>query len=215
MNQEEQILDNAVIANANFTEFTFPLTFEFKLGTLSNDFIAKDASGQTIAYVRQKMFRLKEAIMVYSDENKSELKYKINANKIIDFSANYEFTNNNDKVLGSVGRKGMKSLWKAHYELFDADKNKEFTIKEENPWAKVLDTLMSEIPIVGIFTGYAFNPKYGVLSNEGKTIARLSKEKSFFGRKFKLEKLENLNEGDSERILLGLMMMVLLERRRG
>ena len=33
MNQEEQILDNAVIANANFTEFTFPLTFEFKLGT--------------------------------------------------------------------------------------------------------------------------------------------------------------------------------------
>ena len=72
MIQEEQLLDNAVIANANFKEFNYPLTFEFKLGTLSNDFIAKDASGQTIAYVRQKMFRLKEAIMVYGDENKSE-----------------------------------------------------------------------------------------------------------------------------------------------
>lgn len=215
MIQEDQLLDNAVIANANFKEFNYPLTFEFKLGTLSNDFIAKDASGQIVAYVRQKMFRLKEAIMVYADENKSELKYKINANKIIDFSASYEFTNNNDQVLGSIGRKGMRSLWKAHYDIFDADKNKEFTIKEENPWAKVFDTLMSEIPVVGIFTGYAFNPKYGIINNEGKTVVRLSKEKSFFGRKFKLEKIDSLKEGDSERILLGLMMMVLLERRRG
>ncbi|MBI1837602.1 MAG: hypothetical protein HYR91_10110 [Flavobacteriia bacterium] len=201
--------------NADFKEFNFPLTFEFKLGTLSNDFIAKDANGQIVAYVRQKMFRLKEAIMVYADEHKTNLKYTINANKIIDFSASYEFLNNNNQLVGSVGRKGMKSLWKAHYDVFDTEKSKEFTIKEENPWAKVMDTLMSEIPIVGIFTGYAFNPKYGILDNSGKTVARLSKEKSFFGRKFKLEKLENLKEGDSERILLGLMMMVLLERRRG
>ena len=215
MTHEEQLLDSTFVKNADFKEFNFPITFEFKLGTLSNDFIAKDASDKTIAYVKQKMFRLKETISVFSDESKSELKYKINANKIIDFNASYEFTNNNDQVIGSVGRKGMRSIWRAHYEIFDPEKKSEFSISEENPWAKVMDTLMSEIPLVGIFTGYVFNPKYGVKSKDGKTVARLTKEKSFFGRKFKLEKLENLNEGDSEQMLLSLMMMILLERRRG
>lgn len=215
MTQEDQLLDSVLVKNADFKEFNFPITFEFKLGTLSNDFTAKDASGKTLAYVKQKMFRFKETISVFSDESKSQLKYKIDANKIIDFNASYQFTDNNDQFLGSVGRKGMRSLWKASYEVFDTERKSDYSIKEENPWAKVMDTLMSEIPVVGLFTGYMFNPKYGILSNDGKTLVRLSKEKSLFGRKFKLEKLDELKEGDSERILLALMMMILLERRRG
>ena len=35
------------------------------------------------------------------------------------------------------------------------------------------------------------------------------------GRKFKLEKLSELNEGEGERMVLAIMMMSLLERRRG
>jgi hypothetical protein len=41
------------------------LHLNLKLGTLSNDFYNKDASGQTIAYARQNMFRSNETIMVY------------------------------------------------------------------------------------------------------------------------------------------------------
>ena len=45
---------------------------------------------------------------------------------------------------------------------------------------------------------------------------RLSKERSVTGRRFKLDKLsEGVDAEESERILLGLMMMNLLERRRG
>jgi hypothetical protein len=50
---------------------------------------------------------------------------------------------------------------------------------------------------------------------DGTQVVRISKEASFFGRRFELDKLAEVNDGESERILLSLMMMSLLERRRG
>lgn len=215
MSQETDLLDSNFVKPATYKEFAFPLTFSFKIGTLANDFVAKDASGKTIAYVRQKMFKFKEAIMIYSDESKSNLLYKINADRIIDFNASYNFSTADDQVIGRVGRRGMRSLWKAHYEIFDTGNKSEYSIKEENPWSKVFDAMLCEVPLLGMFSGYMFNPKYGVFDNDGKIMARLSKQPSFFGRHFKLEKLEDLKEGDDERVMLALMMMILLERRRG
>jgi hypothetical protein len=44
---------------------------------------------------------------------------------------------------------------------------------------------------------------------------RLKKHASFVGRKFGVDKLAELDETSELRLLLGLMQMVLLERRRG
>ena len=44
---------------------------------------------------------------------------------------------------------------------------------------------------------------------------RLKKESSFTGRKFNVTQLKELYDGENEKIVLGLMMMILLERRRG
>jgi uncharacterized protein YxjI len=211
----EDLLDQEVVKNTSMKEFEFPLDFEFKVSSFANDFTAKDANGKTLAYVRQKMFKLKEAISVFQDTSKEKLLYTINADRIIDFSANYLFKQNDGTSLGRVGRKGAKSILKAHYEVFDNEDVLEFIINEENPWAKVGDAFLSEIPVVGIFTGYMFNPKYIVKRPDGTEVARLSKEKSFMGRRFKLSKLGEIQEGESERMLLALMMMSLLERRRG
>jgi len=215
MSNDSALLDDTLIQSPDFKEFSFPITFEFKIGTLANDFVARDVSGRTLAYVRQKMFKFKEAIKVYGEESKTHLLYEINADRVIDFNACYAFTDADGKAVGKIGRRGMRSLWKASYDIFNAGGVVEFRIQEENPWSKVMDTLMAEVPLVGIFTGYMFNPKYAVISNDGTKVARLSKEASFFGRRFKLEKLADLKPGDSERIMLSFMMMALLERRRG
>ncbi|MFD2163135.1 hypothetical protein ACFSJU_12085 [Paradesertivirga mongoliensis] len=215
MNQDYPTLDSSVTETQEKRAFDFPITFEFKIGTFANDFVARDASGRTIAYVRQKMFKFKEAIVIYPNEDKSEPLYKINADRVIDFNAKYTFSDRRDQEIGSVGRKGMKSLWKANYDVFDHHKNLEFNIREENPWTKVADSLLGEIPLLGLFTGYMFHPKYVVTNAQGIPVARLSKEASFFGRKFTLDKLSDIKQNESARILLALMMMVLLERRRG
>ncbi|MBL4593294.1 MAG: hypothetical protein JKX68_05685 [Flavobacteriales bacterium] len=206
---------NTTAAKSSFTDFNYPITFVFKIGALANDFTAKDASGNTIAYVKQKMFKLKEAINVFSNESKTDVLYTIAADRIIDFNASYTFKNKSGIELGKVGRKGRKSLLKAHYEIFDTNNNLDYTITEENPWAKVGDALLGEVPILGMFTGYLFNPKYIVKDGNDEIIARLSKEASFFGRRFKLDEVGKFKSGDGERIMLALMMMSLLERRRG
>lgn len=214
MSITNDLLDESFI-ETKINDYNYPLTFEFKIGTLANDFIVKDAEGITVAYVRQKMFKLKEAIQVFTNEQRTKVAYTISADRIIDFNASYSFKNENDEEIGRVGRKGMKSILKANYEVFSENNQKEFQIKEENPWVKVFDSLLGEIPILSMFTGYLFNPKYIVNNSDGTPAVRLTKEPSFFGRKFKLEKLGEINQKDSEKIILSLMMMSLLERKRG
>ncbi|MFT3752332.1 MAG: hypothetical protein QM800_05470 [Paludibacter sp.] len=195
--------------------FQFPIDFTFRIGTLSNDFIAKDANGMTVAYVRQKMLKLIEEVQVFADESRSQQIYTIKANQWLDFSASYTFTDRNGLDIGRIARKGWASIWKANYDIFDQSQMKVLFVREENPWAKVFDSLLGEVPIVNIFTGFFFHPAYVVVRPDETKIARLRKVTSFFGRRFVIEKLAEFEKGEEERILLGLMMMILLERRRG
>lgn len=196
-------------------DFKFPLDFTFNIGTLSNDFTAVDAHQKTVAYVKQKLFKFKEDVSVFENESKTKVLYKIKADRWIDFSACYSFSDPQGKELGKIGRKGWASLWKAHYEIFDKNKQLKFTIREENAWVKVLDGLVGQIPIINLFTGLFLNPAYLVINNRNETVVRLSKEKSLVGRRFKVSEIKKLDGLDDDIILLGLMMMVLLERRKG
>jgi uncharacterized protein YxjI len=193
----------------------FPINFKFHIGTLANDFTATDANGNTIAFVRQKILKIFDEVQIFTDSSKSQLLYTIKANKWIDFSATYSFYDAQGNIIGSVARKGWASIWKARYDIYDNQQKQEFHIREGNPWTKVGDSFFSEIPLIGMFTGYVFNPSYFVLDSTGNQIARLKKQASFFGRKFTIDKLADFPEVDSQRILLSLMMMILLERRRG
>ncbi len=193
----------------------FPVNFQFKISTLANDFTARDADGAVIAYVRQKMFRLKEDINIYNDDSKTQINYKIKADRWLDFSAAYSFLDRNGNEFGKIARKGWRSIWKATYEIIDENQKLQYNIKEENPWIKVFDTLLCEVPILSLFSGYFFNPAYIVTDVDNNPIVRLKKQPSFFGRKFELTQIGELDNDDDDRIMIGLMMMILLERRRG
>ena len=194
----------------------FPVNFKFKISSFANDFTATDASGKTIAYVRQKMFKFKEDIQIYNDESRTKVNYQIKADRWLDFSAAYSFYDNNSgKEFGKVVRKGWRSIWKAEYQIIDQFEKQQYTISEENAWVKVIDSLLGEIPIVGMFSGYFFNPSYIVVGQQNQTIIRLKKLPSFFGRNFELTRVGSMDSDDDDRVMLGLMMMILLERRRG
>jgi hypothetical protein len=193
----------------------FPVNLVFNIATISNDFSAKDADGGTICYVRQKMFKFVDEIEVFSDETRSDKRYSIKADKWIDFSTTYSFTDANGQMLGCIGRKGWASLWKAHYEILDENRRPDLVLREDSAWVKVMDGLLGEIPILGFFTGYVFNPSYTVARPDGTPVVQLKKVPSLIGRRFTIEKLNEFETGEEERIVLGLMMMILLERRRG
>jgi len=193
----------------------FPINFRFKISTLSNDFTATDANGKVIAYVKQKMFKLKEDISIYSDETQSKVNYQIKADRWLDFSAAYSFYDENGKEFGKIVRKGWRSIWKTNYEIIDHQERAQYIIKEKNAWVKVMDSLFGQIPILGMFTGYLFNPSYLLKNELQDVIVMLKKKPSFFGREFEVDKIGKIDNDDDDRIMLGLMMMILLERRRG
>lgn len=192
----------------------YPLEIKFKLMALAQQLTISDAQGGLLFYVRQKAFKLREAITVFADAEQTRPLYQINAEKILDFSGRYNFTDAAGRPVGSVKREGMRSIWKAHYDIYDGQQVV-LTIREENAWTKVFDSLFGELPVVGMFSGYLFHPAYIVSRPQGSAVLRMAKQPAFFEGRFTVEKLGVVGEDEELRALLGLVMMILLERARG
>jgi len=194
----------------------YPLDLSFKILAIAPQIFVRDANGQDICYIKQKLFKFKEKIEVFKDKSKSDLLATIQANKVIDWSARYFFNTADGQDTGSVGRRGAKSLLKAHYDVFNPGSEKAaFTIQEENPWAKVGDAIFGGIPLVGILSGYLFNPRYIAKRADGTPVMRLSKKRAFLESKFVLDKLDNLSEQEELTLVFSFVMLNLLERQRG
>lgn len=194
----------------------YPLDFKFKISTLASDFNITDKNGQPVAYVRQKMFKLKEDVIIFNDESKSKELFRIQANQWIDFNSSYSIKDAiSSTSFGRLARKGMRSFWKSTYEILDSGDQQKYTVTEDNAWVKLFDGMVSEIPVVGMFTGYFLNPSYTVKDANGKEYFRLKKMPSLLGRRFQLDRLIDIADEDESLVILSLLMMVLLERARG
>jgi hypothetical protein len=192
----------------------YPLDLRFSLFALSQQITVRDAGGNSILFVKQKMLRLKEKVEVFSDSTLKNKLFEINADRIIDFSANYSFTAADGSNWGAVRRLGMRSLWSAHYEVIE-DNAVDMHIREENPWKKLIESLLGEIPVVGFLALYLLNPSYLITLADGIPAMRVIKKPSVFERYFVIEKINEVDQDDELRALLSLIMMVLLEKSRG
>ena len=195
----------------------YPLTLTFKTFALASQATVTDASGRTILYTKQKLFKFREHVEIWTEKSQATRLAEIKADKLIDWSARYTSTDAQGQEIGSVGRKGWRSIWKAHYETFNpGDRTADFSIREENPWTKVLDSLLGDIPILGLFTGYFFHPSYLAARLASKCPAmRLTKQPAFLEGRFKIEKLGEVTPREELNLFLSFMMLIMLERRRG
>jgi hypothetical protein len=153
-------------------------------------------------------------VKIFADEQQQRPLYNMKANKILDFSAQYNITRPEGSTVGAVKRKGMRSLWKATYLIVDASGAEVGLIHEENPWMKVLDGLLNEVPILGMFTGMFINPAY-LVDVRGQTVLYLKKQPAFFESKFTLDKRGSFSEAEEALLLPSIIMMLMLERSRG
>ncbi|KAA5541038.1 hypothetical protein FYK55_19260 [Roseiconus nitratireducens] len=192
----------------------YPLQLRFKLLTLGQRITVNDAGDNLVMFISQKLFKLREKVEIFGDHSRSELLFRIEADRVIDFSANYHFSDAEGNVWGAVRRKGMKSLWAAHYEVMQ-DGQVDMTIREESPVKKLIESVLGEIPLVGLAAIYLLNPSYIVSRPDGTPLLRLTKHPAVFEGKFSLQKLAEMPEDDELRSLLALLMLVLLERGRG
>jgi hypothetical protein len=194
----------------------YPLTLSFKILALASQATVTDASGKTVLFTKQKLLKFREHVEIWTDKSQATRLAEIKANKVIDWSARYFFTDAQGTPIGSVGRRGWRSMWKAHYEAFNpGDSTPDFSIQEGNAWVKVMDGFVSEIPIVGMFSGYFFHPTYLATRSNGTPTMRLTKQAAFWEGRFLIEKLSDVTPREELNLFLSFLMMILLERKRG
>lgn len=193
----------------------FPLELRFKILAIASQIAVRDASGILLCYVKQKAFKLKEAVTVFGDEEQTRPLYTIKADRMLDISAQYNIDDMAGQPVGMIKRHGMRSFWRSHYEV-QRDGIRVFDIREENPWIKVADTAFGEIPVLGILSGYLFHPAYRLTDAvSGTAVLRAEKRPAFFEGVYIIESLGAMSQDDERLGMLSILMMLLLERQRG
>lgn len=196
--------------------YGYPLDLSFKIIALAPQVSVRDAAGREVFYVKQKLLRLKERIRVFGDASQRQLLYEINADRVLDISPRFTFTDAAGAPAGAVKRRGARSLWRSTYDV-EAPGGGSLVIEEENPAVKLLDGILGGIPVLGAFTGFFLHPTYAVREQpSGRTALRVRKHRSFFESRFSIEPAAGPPAEEAETAaLLGILTMVLLERERG
>ena len=193
----------------------FPLDLRFKLLAIASQIAVTDAQGQLVYYAKQRAFKLKEAVTVFADEAQTRPLFKIAADRVLDISARYRIEDVGGVEVGVLQRRGMQSLWRAHYEISQGGQQT-FLIREESAWVRVLDGILGGIPILSLFTGYLLHPAYLVTRGvEQPTLLRVVKRPALLEGRFRIDAVAPPDGQALDVVAVSILMMLLLERSRG
>lgn len=92
-----------------------------------------NAEGNLIGFSRQKAFKLKEDIRVFTDETEKTEMLSIMARSILDFSSAYDVVNSQTgQKLGAIQRKGFSSMLRDSWVVLDAQGQEFGKIEEDS-----------------------------------------------------------------------------------
>ena len=191
----------------------YPVTATFSLLSIGQTVRVTDASDTQILFVKQKAFRLKTDVIVYANEQEAHPVYRIHGDRMVG-SVKYVVSTPDGRALGSIQRKWGSVLWSATYRVFDANDTEIGTIRQKNPWVRVLHGLVEEIPLVGVVAGMWVNPTYVVEVPAGTPVMHLVKKRSFTSRRFVIEALASLRRETEQLVVPAVITFALMERAR-
>lgn len=113
---------------------------------LGTKFHIYDPAGTLIGYCKQKAFKLREDIRIYSDESMSEERVAIKARSIIDFSAAYDIIGSaSGERLGVLKRQGFSSMLRDQWQVFDANDRPIGTLQEDSMTLALIRRFLSNL----------------------------------------------------------------------
>lgn len=101
------------------------------------------------AFAQQKRLAIKERVMFYSDEQKSEEVFTFHAEKVFDVHGRYIVEDANGACIGMFKKEFAKSLLNSTWQVMDAKGNVLFLIKESNQYLAIARRFLGVIPFVG------------------------------------------------------------------
>ena len=105
-----------------------------------------NAAGDVIGFCKQKAFKLKEDIRIYTDDTAREERLTIKARQIIDFSAAYDVEDSaTGQKVGGLKRAGFKSMLRDQWMVMDANDRTIGTILEDSMLMSLLRRFATNI----------------------------------------------------------------------
>jgi uncharacterized protein YxjI len=121
-------------------------TLKRQVFALTGKFRFYDPSENLVLFSEQKMFKMREDIRVYSDENKSQEVLMIKARQIIDFSAAYDVVDSpSGQKVGALRRKGLASMLRDEWEILDVNDNVVGSLFEDSMGLALLRRFLSNL----------------------------------------------------------------------
>jgi uncharacterized protein YxjI len=109
---------------------------------LGASFFIDNAEGNTIGYCKQKAFRIREDIRIYTDESQAKELIRISTKSIWDISGTYEIFDAQGTKIGAVKRKGIRSTFiRDEWDMLSPEAAVIGTMKEDSTLKAILRRL--------------------------------------------------------------------------
>ncbi len=101
---------------------------------------------RVVAFTKQKAFKLREDIQIFTDETRTEPLLSIKARQVIDFAAAYDIVDPQDGTkVGAARRRGMKSILRDTWEVLDTKDGLIAKLEEDSAGMALLRRFLSNL----------------------------------------------------------------------
>jgi len=120
------------------------------LTIFGGEFQITDEEDNLVLYAKQKAFKIREDIRLFSDRSMRDEVFNIRARSIIDFSAAYDVfdTKNGDEFIGTLKRKGFNSILRDEWIIMNEKGEEIGKVTEDSLFLALMRRIVSNyIPI--------------------------------------------------------------------
>ena len=176
--------------------------------TVGNKYWIEDYNGRILGFSKQKLFKLKEDIRIYSDESMSQELFRIGQQQIMDMWGNFAVVDSHtNNILGYIKRKALMSGFvKDEWEIYNAANQQIGRIYEET--GRGLARKYTPFGVGKLI------PEKTTLEIYGKPVAEINQKFKIIGDIWELD-CQNVPPELDRRILLScILLMGMIERGR-
>jgi uncharacterized protein YxjI len=112
-------------------------------------FFIDNAEGTTIGYCKQKAFRIREDIRIFTDETQSTELLRISTQSVWDISGTYDVMDAEGNRLGSFKRKGIRSTFlRDEWDMLDPAGTVIGVLKEDSAWKAIFRRTVEVVAVL-------------------------------------------------------------------
>ncbi|MDR6550302.1 hypothetical protein [Paenibacillus qinlingensis] len=165
-----------------------------------------DMDDRAILFSKMKAFKLKEDIRIYGDETMQQELISIQARSVIDFSSIFDVVDvESGQKVGSLQRKGLKSIFKDEWAILGPNDSEIGLIKEDNALLALLRRFLTNLI-----------PQHYNVELNGTKVAEFKQNFNPFVQKLNLDFSADTNDKLDRRLgLAAAVVLIAVEGNQG